>query len=88
MTYQVIISELSTLLQRVFLSLDLYKALGYKGVLVSPELVHNVLSLTQDEGKVPEEILEVIGHAHYYHQCQQLGKQSAYPHHIVGADQK
>ena len=30
-------------------------ALGYEGVLVSPELVHNVLPFTQDEGKVPEE---------------------------------
>ena len=64
-----VIIQLSMLLQRVFLSLDLHEALGDKGVLVSPELVHNVLSLTQDEGKVPEEILEVIRHANYFHQC-------------------
>ena len=67
------------------MSLNLYETLGYEGVLVSPELVDDVLPIAQDEGKVPEEILEVIGHAHFYHQCQQFGKQSAYSHHIVGA---
>ena len=41
--------NLTILLQRVFLSLYLDKALSYEGVLVSPELVHNVLSFTQDE---------------------------------------
>ena len=47
-------------MQRVFLSLDLYETLGYEGVLVSPELVDDVLPIAQDEGKVPEEILEVF----------------------------
>ena len=46
------------------MSLNLYEALGYEGVLVSPELVHNVLPLTEDEGKVPEEILEIWGLLH------------------------
>ena len=56
---QLIISEFciysATLLQRVFLSLNLYETLSYEGVLVSPELVHNVLPFIQYEGKVPEE---------------------------------
>ena len=41
------------------MSLDLYETLGYEGVLVSPELVDDVLPIAQDEGKVPEEMLEV-----------------------------
>ena len=42
------------------MSLNLYETLGYEGVLVGPELVHYVLPIAQDEGKVPEEILEVF----------------------------
>ena len=42
------------------MSLNLYETLGYEGVLVRPELVHNVLPIAQDEGKVPEEMLEVF----------------------------
>ena len=41
------------LLDRVFLSLYLNEALSYKGILIGPELVHNVLVFSQDEGKVP-----------------------------------
>ena len=41
------------LLERVFLSLYLNEALSYEGVLIGPELVHNVLVFSQDEGKVP-----------------------------------
>ena len=35
--------------------MNLYETLSYEGVLVSPELVHNVLPFIQYEGKVPEE---------------------------------
>ena len=41
------------LLDRVFLSLYLNEALSYEGVLIGPELVHNVLVFSQDVGKVP-----------------------------------
>ena len=41
------------LLERIFLSLYLNEALSYKGILIGPELVHNVLVFSQDEGKVP-----------------------------------
>ena len=41
------------LLDRVFSSLYLNEALSYKGILIGPELVHNVLVFSQDEGKVP-----------------------------------
>ena len=41
------------LLDRVFLSLYLNEALSYEGILIGPELVHNVLVFSQDVGKVP-----------------------------------
>ena len=41
------------LLERIFLSLYLNEALSYKGILIGPELVHNVLVFSQDVGKVP-----------------------------------
>ena len=41
------------LLDRVFSSLYLNEALSYKGILIGPELVHNVLVFSQDVGKVP-----------------------------------
>ena len=41
------------LLDRVFLSLYLNEALSYEGILIGPELVHNVLVFSHDEGKVP-----------------------------------
>ena len=41
------------LLDRVFSSLYLNEALSYEGILIGPELVHNVLVFSQDVGKVP-----------------------------------
>ena len=41
------------LLERIFLSLYLNEALSYEGILIGPELVHNVLVFSQDVGKVP-----------------------------------
>ena len=35
------------------MSLYLNEALSYEGILIGPELVHNVLVFSQDVGKVP-----------------------------------